>query len=87
MLLSLNHAKHVLLRATIKNLIVALVFPTVRYCMSVFGICGQTRKRRMQRVINFAAHVLSGRSIDHIADVLCDVRCLTAEQVVTNHRS
>ena len=86
MLLSLNHAKHVLLRTTIKNLIVALVFPTVCYCMSVFGICGQTGKRRMLRVINFAAHVLSERSIyDHTADVLCDVRCLTAEQVVTNH--
>ena len=42
----------------------------------------------MQKVINFAAHVLSGRSIyDHIADVLCDARWLTAEQVVTNHRS
>ena len=88
LLLSLNHAKHVLLRATIKHLIAALVFPTVRYCMSVFGICGQTGKRRMQKVINFAAHVLSGRSIyDHIADVLCDARWLTAEQVVTNHRS
>ena len=71
MLLAVNHVKHVLLCATTKHLIAALVFSTMRYCMSVFGICGQTEKRRLQQVTNFAARILSGhRKYEHIAYVI-----------------
>ena len=71
MLLAVNHVKHVLSCATTKHLIAALVFSTMRYCMSVFGICGQKEKRRLQQLTNFAARILSGRrNYEHIADVM-----------------
>ena len=87
MLLALSNAKHVLPRDTIKYLIDALVTSAMRYCLSVFGVCGQTEKRRLQKLVNFAARVPSGR-LKHqsIAEVLCHIRWLTAEQLIQYHR-
>ena len=65
MLLALNYAKHVLPSTTVKYLITALVFSTLRYCMSVYGTCNQTQTHRLQKLINFAARVLSGRRKHH----------------------
>ena len=50
MLLALNHAKHVIPMATVKYLITALVFPVMRYCMSVYCICNKTQVHRIQKV-------------------------------------
>ena len=87
MLLGLNHIKHVIPQNTVKYLITALVFSTIRYCMSVYGICGQVQKHRVQKLINFAARVLSGRrKCEHVADVISDVGWLRADELIRYHR-
>ena len=87
MLIALNHAKHVIPHTTLKRLISALVFATMRYCMSVYGICGQTQKQRIQKLVNFAARVLSGRRRhEHVADVIRQAGWLGADQLVEYHR-
>ena len=71
MLLALNHAKHVIPTGVLKNLITALVSSIIRYCMSVYGICNQTQLHRVQKLVNFAARVLSGRRRhQHISDII-----------------
>ena len=86
-LLALNHAKHVLPKATLKLLITALVFSTIRYCLSVYGTCNQTQTHRVHKLINFAARVLSGRrKHQHVADVMRSTGWLTAHQLFLYHR-
>ena len=87
MLLALNHVKHVIPIATLRRLITALVFPVLRYCMSVYGICNKAEVRRIQKVINFAARVLSGRrKYDSISDVVRMLGWLKADELITYHR-
>ena len=87
MLIALNHAKHVIPHTTLKRLVSALVFATMRYCMLVYGICGQTQKQRIQKLVNLAARVLSGRRRhEHVADVIRQAGWLGADQLVEYHR-
>ena len=87
MLLAINHAKHVIPTATVKYLITALVFSTMRYCMSVYGISNQTQVRRIQKLINFAARVVTGRrKHQHVADVIRSLGWLNADELITYHR-
>ena len=87
MLLALNHAKHVIPIATVKYLVQALVFPTMRYCMSIYGICNKTQVRRIQKSVNFAARVVTGRrKTDHISDAVRALGWFTAEELITYHR-
>ena len=87
MLLALNHVKHVIPSETLKRLITALVFPVLRYCMSVYGICNKAQVHRVQKVINFAARVFSGRrKHDSISDVVRSLGWLNADELITYHR-
>ena len=61
-------------------------FSTIRYCLSVYGICGQTQLHRLQKLINFADRVLTGRrKFDHDADVICDAGWFSAANLVLYH--
>jgi len=87
MLLALNHVKHVVPIATLRRLITALVFPVLQYCMSVYGICNKAQVHRIQKVINFAARVISGRRrYDRISDVARALGWLNADELITFHR-
>ena len=87
MLLALNHVKHVIPISTLRRLIAALVFPVLRYCMSVYGICNKVQVHRIQKVINFTARVLSGRrKYDRISDVVRALGCFNADELITYHR-
>ena len=84
---SLNHAKHVLPALAVKPIVTSLVVSTLRYCLSVYGTCGSTERRRLQKVLNFCARVISGRrKRDHISDVLRDLHWMTADSLVSYHR-
>ena len=86
-LIALNHARHVLPRSVLKPLVQALVISIVRYCMSVYGTCGETQLHRVQKVLNFCARVVCGRrKHDHISDVFRDMSWLTASELVLYHR-
>ena len=47
-------------RETKRQLVEALVFPHLQYCMCVWGSCTVTQRRRLQRCINFGARLVTG---------------------------
>ena len=70
-LIGLMHARHVLPPKVLPTILDALVMSHVRYCSQVFGCATKTALKRLQKVQNFAARVISGRrKFDHISDVL-----------------
>ena len=44
-LIGLSHAKHVIPKAQLSGIVQALVVPIVRYCISVYGSCGDALHR------------------------------------------
>ena len=69
-LIGLSHVRHQLPADTIVPIVNALVISHVRYCLPVYGNCTQKNIGYIQKVINFAARVISGRrKYDHVADV------------------
>ena len=86
-LLALNHAEHVLPPFTLKPIVTSLVVSTLRYCISVYGTCGATELRRVQKVLNFCARVISGRrKHSHVTDVLRGLKWLSAANLALYHR-
>lgn len=85
-LIALAHARHVIPKKAIKSIVEALVLSIVRYCLSVYGACGTTQLRRVQKIINFCARVVTGkRRSDHVTECIGQLRWLSAEQLVTYH--
>ena len=82
-LIGLMHAKHVLPSHVLPTILDALVLSHVRYCSQVFGCATKTALKRLQRVQNFAARVISGRrKFDHISDVINDLEWLPIAKMV-----
>ena len=56
---------------TKRLLVEALVFPHVRYCMTVWGSCSVEQKKRVQKAINFGARIVTGLNRrEHITPAL-----------------
>ena len=86
MLIALMHARHVIPRSVLKQVIEALVISVLRYCLSVYGSCGETQLQRLQKVVNFCARVVSDRMRrDSVSAVIKQLKWLTAKQLVTYH--
>ena len=84
-LIALSHVRHVIPRTTRKCIVEALVLSIVRYCLSVYGSCGVTQLRRVQKVVNFCVRVVTGkRRYDHVSESFAQLRWLTAEQLVSH---
>ena len=67
-------------------LVSALVMSHIRYCLSVYGNGTITNLNRIQKIIHFAARVISGRrKFDHISDVLRELGLLSAPALVNYH--
>lgn len=82
-LVALSHTRHVIPRSALKCVVQALVLSVVNYCASVYGTCGATQMHRVQKIVNFCARVVTGRSRrDHIADALSQLGWYTAQQLV-----
>ena len=85
-LIALSHARHVLPSNTLKIIVQALVLSVVRYCMSVYGSCGVTQMRRVQKLVNFCARVVSGRRrSDRISDAIEQLGWMRATELVEYH--
>ena len=85
-LIGLTHSRHCLPHATLITLVQGLVISLIRYCISVYGTCNVTQTARLQKVLNFAARVISGRrKFDHISDVLRDLKWLNAHNLYLYH--
>ena len=86
-LIGLMHARHVIPNNALRVIVQALVQSIIRYCLSVYGACGDTQLHRVQKLLNFSARVISGRrKYDHVRDVLRDLQWLDARQLVRYHR-
>ena len=58
----------------------------LRYCLSVYGASNVTQRGRLQKLVRFAARVVSGRrKYDHVSDVIDDLGWLTADSMYMYH--
>ena len=70
-LIGLANAKHVIPPEVLPRLIDSLVMSQIRYCIQVYGSAGPTVLGKIQKVLNFAARIVSRRrKYDHILDVM-----------------
>ncbi|KAF0314138.1 RNA-directed DNA polymerase from mobile element jockey [Amphibalanus amphitrite] len=60
-LCGLSHSRHSLPQSVMATMVQGLVFSVIRYCLSVYGASNATQRGRLQKVIRFAARVVSGR--------------------------
>ena len=82
-LIGILHARHLLPASVLPRIVDALVISHVRYCIQVFDSCGKSVVQELQKVLNFAARVISGRrKYDHVTDVLNSLGWLTASNLV-----
>ena len=92
-LLGLSAARHWLPRDLVTTLVESLVLSQLRYCVSVFGNASCETRDRIQKLINFGARVITGRSKrEHISDAIPPLNWLNAAalyqcSVVTRFRA
>ena len=71
---------------TLKCIVDALVMSIVRYCLSIYGSCGTTQLRRVQKIVNFCVRVITGQHrYDHVTRSFQLLQWLNAEQLVAYH--
>ena len=81
-LAGLSHLRHHIPGRALETLVSALVLPHVRYCITVYGNGSQTNLNRVQKIINFAARVISGRrKFDRVSDVRERLGWMTADEM------
>ena len=86
-LCGLSHGRHSLPQSVMATLVQGLVFSVIRYCLSVYGASNVTQRSRLQKLIRFAARVVSGRrKFDHVSDVIDERGWLHAENLYEYHR-
>ena len=83
-LIGLMHIRHMVPSHILPKLVDTLVISHVRYCMPVYGSANRTGLARIQRILNFAARVVSGRRrFDHVSDVVSELGWLRAGDMVS----
>ena len=76
--------RHHLTSETRQLLIQAHIFPHILYCLSVWGGATASRLSRVQKVLNFAARVVTGaRRGDHVTPILEALGWLAVADLVT----
>jgi len=69
-LIALSHLRHYLPPETLPEIVTALVISHIRYCLAVYGNGTAKNLAIIQKIMNFAARVISGkRKFDHVSDV------------------
>ena len=73
-------------RETKRLLVEALVFPHLRYCMSVWGSCTAAQRHRLQKCINFGARVVTGLGYrHHVTGVLRELGWRKIDEMIEEH--
>ena len=81
-LVSLSHIRHFLPPQTLPDIVTALVVSHIRYCLTVYGNGTAGNLAAVQKLLNFATRVVSGRrKFDHISDVRDDLGWLDSSQL------
>ena len=82
-LIGIARLRHKLPKCTRQLLVQALVFPHIRYCLTVWGGCSASLKARVQKAINFGARIVSGLSRrDHVTPTLRELGWSTIEEMI-----
>ena len=82
-MIGLMHAKHLLPASVIPTIVNALVMSHIRYCSQVFGCANKTAIKRLQKVQNFAARIISGRHrSQHVSDVIQSLNWLPVAELI-----
>ena len=77
-LCQINRIKHLLDLRTLESVIKSLVFSKLYFCSTVWANTSKTNVRKLQKIQNFAARILTGtRKYDHITPVLNDLGWLS----------
>ena len=85
-LIGLSHVRHQIPPELLPTLVNALVLSHVRYCLAVYGNGSENNMQRLQKILNFALRVISGRrKFDHISDVREELGWHTARQLYKQH--
>ena len=85
-LIGLSHIRHYLPAEILPTIVTALVLSRVRYCLPVYGSGSRQNLNEIQKVLNFAAWVISGRKkFSRSADVRAALGWLDAEDLVKYH--
>lgn len=82
-LIGLARLRHKLPKCTKQLLVQALVFPHIRYCLTVWGSCSVSLKTRIQKVINFGVRIVSGLARrDHVSTALNELGWSTVDEML-----
>lgn len=85
-LVSLSHLRHFLPPQTLPDIVSALVISHIRYCLAVYGNGSAKNLASIQKILNFAARVISGRrKFDHVSDVRDALGWLDSSQLFHYH--
>ena len=85
-LCGLSHSRHSLPQSVLITLVQGLVVSVLRYCLTVYGASNATQRGRLQKLVRFAARVISGRrKYDHVSDVIEDLGWLSVESMYRYH--
>ena len=60
----LKYAKHYVQEDTLRNMYLSIVQPHFSYCCSVWGCCGATKLKTLQKLQNRAARIVTGSPFD-----------------------
>ena len=83
-LIGLAKIRNRLPRETKQLLIEALVFPHIRYCLSVWGSCTVTQRKRVQKAINFGARIVTNlKSREHVTPALMELGWHKMDALIT----
>ena len=81
----LKHAKKFLPRVTLENLYTGIVEPHFRYCCSVWGCCGSSEIKQLQKLQNRAARIVTNSSFDSPSRPLIErLGWKAIEQLISN---
>ena len=83
-LVSLARIRHKLPKCVRQMLVESLVFPHIRYCITVWGSCTAAQKQRVQKAINFGVRVVTGLSRrDHVTPSLRELGWPSVDEMIT----
>ena len=83
-LISLNRFRHHFTPEALRLIIQAHVLSHVTYCLPVWGSANKTQKARVQKVLNFAARVITGaRKRDHVTPALRSLGWPMIQEMIT----
>ena len=81
-LIGLAHVRHIIPRELLPQLVDALVVSHVRYCLAVYGNGTQKNMQRLDKVLNFALRIISGkRKFDHLSNIRKELGWPTADEL------